>query len=66
MVIFGMIEELLKLTKENNTLLKENNKMLKDIINFINVYLSKINSENQQDFERNIIANLISSHITRF
>lgn len=61
-----MLSELLKLTKENNELLKENNKMLKDIINFINIYLSKINSENQQDFERNIIANLISSHITRF
>lgn len=66
MVIFGMIEELLKLTKENNKLLRENNKMLKDIINFINIYLSKINSENQQDFERNVLANLISSHMTRF
>lgn len=60
-----MPNELLKLTKENNELLKENNEMLKDIINFINIYLSKINSENQQDFERNIIANLISSHMTR-
>lgn len=63
--MFGMTEELIKLTKENNELLKENNKMLKDIINFINIYISKINSENQQDFERNVIANLISSRMTR-
>jgi len=63
--MFGMIEELLKLTKENNKLLKENNKMLKDIINFINIYLSKVNSENQQDFIRNVVANLISSYMTR-
>jgi len=55
----------LKLLKENNELLKENNKMLKDIINFINIYLSKINSENQHDFIRNVIANLISSYMTR-
>ena len=64
--MFGMIEKLLKLTKENNELLKENNKMLKDIINFINIYLSKVNSENQQDFIRNIVANLISSYMTKY
>lgn len=54
-----MLEEILELTKENN-------KMLKEIIHFINVYLASTTKENQNDFERNILANLISSHITRF
>lgn len=52
------MDELLELTRDNN-------RMLKEIINAINIYLSKINSENQSDFERNIIANLISTHLTR-
>jgi len=60
------MEELIRLAKENNELLKDNNRMLSEIINAINVYLSKHRGENQEDFERNIIANLISSHITRF
>lgn len=59
------MEELIRLAKENNRLLKDNNRMLGEIINVINLYLSKHHSENQDDFERNIIANLISSHITR-
>lgn len=60
------MEELIRLVKENNELLKDNNRMLSEIINVINLYLSKHRNENQEDFERNIIANLISSHITRF
>lgn len=60
------MEELIRLARENNQLLKDNNRMLGEIINVINLYLSKCASENQQDFERNIVANLISSHITRF
>lgn len=57
------MNELLELIRENNVLLKDNNRMLKEIINFINVYLSNATSENQRDFERNVIANLISSFI---
>lgn len=60
------MEELIRLAKENNKLLKDNNRMLKEIINAINVYLSNYSIDNQADFERNIIANLISTHMTRF
>ena len=60
------MEELLRLTKENNELLKDNNRMLKELINVVNIFLSKAKDENNQDFERNLIANLISSHMTRF
>lgn len=60
------MEELLRLTKENNDLLKDNNRMLKELINVVNIFLSKAKDENNQDFERNLIANLISSHMTRF
>ena len=54
------MEELIRLAKENNELLKDNNRMLREIINAINIYLSNVTSENQNDFERNIIANLIN------
>lgn len=60
------MEELIRLAKENNKILKDNNRMLSEIINVINIYLSKYSSENQEDFERNLVANLISSHMTRF
>jgi hypothetical protein len=60
------MEELIRLAKENNELLKDNNRMLKEIINVVNIWLSKHASENTDDFERNILANLISSHLTRF
>lgn len=59
------MDELIRLIKENNNLLKDNNRMLKEIINAINIYLSNYTSENQEDFVRNIVANLISSKITR-
>ena len=39
----------------------ENNLMLKSICKVINVYLSKHNKENEDDFNRNILANLISN-----
>ena len=41
----------------------ENNYMLKQIIAFINGYIAKANSENDNDFQRNILANLISNMI---
>lgn len=58
------MEELIRLAKDNNKLLKDNNRMLKEIINAINVYLASVTNDNQGDFERNILANLISTRIT--
>lgn len=49
-------ERLLKETHENNI-------MLKEIIRFINTYLSNHNNENDNDFFRNVLANLISNGI---
>ena len=41
----------------------ENNIMLKEIIKVINTYLSNHNNENDNDFFRNVLANLISNCI---
>jgi hypothetical protein len=41
----------------------ENNIMLKEIIKVINTYLSRHHQENEDDFIRNVIANLISGRI---
>lgn len=49
-------DQLLKETHENNI-------MLKEIIRFINTYLSNHNNENDNDFFRNVLANLISNGI---
>jgi hypothetical protein len=49
-------KQLLKETHENNV-------MLKEIIRFINTYLSNHNNENDNDFFRNVLANLISNGI---
>jgi hypothetical protein len=38
-----------------------NNMMLRDICEVINVYLANHNSENEDDFGRNVLANLISN-----
>lgn len=35
--------------------------MLKEIIKFINYYNSRSNQENENDFLRNILANLVSN-----
>ena len=58
------MEELLRLARENNQLLKDNNRMLREIINVINVWLSHHAQENDNDFARNVLANLISSFVT--
>ena len=58
------MEELIKLARENNQLLKDNNRMLKELINVVNIWLYNHNQENDNDFNRNILANLISSFIT--
>ena len=60
------MEELRRIAKENNILLKDNNRMLKEIIEAINIWLSHHHQENRDDFDRNLIANLISSHMTRY
>ena len=54
-------EWLLQKTFENNQLLKENNKMLKQIVNVLNYYISHAKEENEYDFGRNVLANLISN-----
>lgn len=56
-------EWLLKTAYENNQLLKENNKMLKAIINVLNYYIAHAREENENDFGRNVLANLISSFV---
>ena len=48
------MDELLELTRENN-------KMLKQIITYINYINSNASNENENDFVRNVIANLISN-----
>lgn len=58
------MEELIRLARENNQLLKDNNRMLKDIINAINIWLAHHQEENDNDFNRNVLANLVSSSIT--
>lgn len=58
------MEELIRLARENNQLLKDNNRMLKELINVVNVWLSHHAQENDNDFYRNVLANLISSFIT--
>ena len=39
----------------------ENNTMLRQIIEVINYWLSNANAENSNDFDRNVLANLISN-----
>lgn len=39
----------------------ENNIMLKQIIKVINTYIAHHNQENSNDFDRNVLANLINS-----
>lgn len=48
------IERLIKETHENNI-------MLKQITKVLNTYIITHNSENENDFIRNVLANLISS-----
>lgn len=57
------MEELIRLARENNQLLKDNNRMLKEIINAINIWLSYHAQDNSNEFDRNVLANLVSSFI---
>ena len=54
--ILDSIEQIKKETHENNM-------MLKQIIKVINTYLARHHQENEDDFNRNVLANLISSTI---
>ena len=54
-------EWLLQKTFENNQLLKANNQMLKQIVNVLNYHIAHANEENDNDFGRNVLANLISN-----
>ena len=38
----------------------QNNLMLRDLCNVVSVYLANHNKENEEDFGRNVLANLIS------
>ena len=49
-------QELLILTRDNN-------RMLREIISYINLKDSQADSENLNDFLRNILANIISTNI---
>ena len=54
--LLDSIEQIMKETHENNM-------MLKQIIKVINTYIARHNKENEEDFGRNVLANLISSTI---
>ena len=41
----------------------ENNVMLRQIVKVINTYIARHHQENEEDFGRNVLANLISSTI---
>lgn len=49
-------QKLLNLTKDNN-------RMLREIITYINLKNSLADNENNNDFIRNILANIISNNI---
>lgn len=53
-------------THENNILLKENNKMLKQLIAIENSRISHARRENEEDFYRNVLANIFSNQIDMF
>lgn len=54
-----VLESIEQIKKETH----ENNMMLKQIIKVINTYLARHHQENEEDFGRNVLANLISSTI---
>jgi hypothetical protein len=41
----------------------ENNIMLREICQVINMYLSRHHQENEEDFGRNVLANLVSEMV---
>lgn len=57
------IQDFIKSPELSNAIkeIHENNKMLKEIIKVINMWLSNHTKENEDDFGRNVLANLISN-----
>ena len=53
-------EYLFNLVESLKVEVHENNKMLKSIISVINTYLSRHHQENEEDFRRNLLANMLS------
>ena len=41
----------------------ENNIMLRQIVKVINIYLARHHQENEDDFNRNVVANMVSNLI---
>lgn len=54
--ILDSIEQIRKETHENNM-------MLRQIVKLINTYLARHHQENEDDFGRNVLANLLSSQL---
>lgn len=58
-------EELLERLEDIGEEVHENTIMLRQIIKVINTYLSRHHQENEDDFGRNVMANLVSEIIGR-
>lgn len=43
----------------------ENNKMLRQLVRVVNTYLSRHHQENEDDFNRNVMANMVSEIINK-
>lgn len=54
---------MIRTLREILKLLKENNKMLKEIIRYINYINAHAETENNNDFVRNVVANLVSNRV---
>lgn len=54
-----LLDSIKQIKKETH----ENNVMLKQIIKVINTYIARHHQENEDDFNRNVLANIISSTI---
>lgn len=53
-------------THENNILLKENNKLLNQLIQIAKVEILHARREDEDDFGRNVLANIISNQFDIF
>jgi len=59
--VLNNLKQIKTIVKDNNKLLKDNNLMLKQIINYITETIRTHNKENEEDFIRNVLANLVSN-----
>ena len=58
--VLAALRKIVNKTHENNVLLKENNRMLKELIKVTNHELANARKENEDDFGRNVLANILS------